>query len=106
MKTIGCSKDPARIEQLKLDAQFHIEEQMGQSALAPTENRPDRYGAIFERIEAVRLLGPGLLLGKVFETIGFGQLPTLPVSGQCTYRVSGRQAQDRALLGGTPRSGP
>lgn len=75
VKTIGCSKDPARIEQLKLDAQCYIEEQMGQSLLELPENRPDWYGAIFDRIEAVRLLGPELLLGKVFDTIGFGQLP-------------------------------
>lgn len=75
VKTIGCSKDPARIEQLKLDARFYIEEQLGQSALDLPEDRPDWFGAIFERIESVRLLGPELLLGKIFDAIGFGQLP-------------------------------
>lgn len=75
VKTIGCSKDPARIEQLKLDAQLYIEEQLGQSALDLPDDRPDWFGSIFERIEAVRLLGPELLLGKIFDAIGFGQLP-------------------------------
>jgi transposase len=75
VKTIGSSKDPARIEQLKLDAQAYIAERVGQSALDLPEDRPDWFGAIFERIDAVKLIGPELLLGKIFDDIGFGQLP-------------------------------
>jgi hypothetical protein len=75
VRTIGCSKDPARIEQLKQDARFYIEEQLGQSAMDLPEDSPDWFGAIFERIESVRLLGPELLLGRIFDAIGFGQLP-------------------------------
>lgn len=36
---------------------------------------PDWFDAIFEKIDAVRLLGPELLLGKIFDEIGFGQVP-------------------------------
>jgi len=74
VKTIGSSKDPAWIEQLKADAHAFIEDRMGQSGLAFAENHPDWFGAIFERIKAVQLLGPDLLLGRIFDEIGFGQV--------------------------------
>lgn len=50
VKTIGSSKDPAWIEQLKADAHAFIGDRMGQSELAFVENHPDWFGAIFERI--------------------------------------------------------
>lgn len=74
VKTIGSSKDFAWIEQLKSDAHAFIEEQMGQAGFAFADNQPDWFGAILERIKSVQLLGPELLLGKIFDEIGFGQV--------------------------------
>lgn len=75
IKTIGSAKDPERIEQLKLDAQAFIDHQFGQVSLDLASEGPDWFDAIFEKIEAVRLLGPELLLGNIFDEIGFGQVP-------------------------------
>jgi len=74
VKSIGSAKDPERIEQLKFDAQAFIDHQLGQVSFDLSQGGHDWFDAIFEKIDAVRLLGPEVLLGKIFDEIGFGQV--------------------------------
>lgn len=75
IKTIGCSCDAEVIEQLIIKGKREIARLSGQ--------RPINFDALkeqelvevfFNRIEAVSLIGPELLLGKLFDEIGFNAI--------------------------------
>ena len=72
IKTIGSSTEPVVIGQLKQLAQQYIDGQMGREGLGLFVVQPDdRFKTIFEKINDIRLLGPELILGKIFDEIGF-----------------------------------
>ena len=72
VKTIGSSSDRAVIEQLKRLAQEFIDGQMGQQTLGLSVAQPDDwFKSVFQKINDIRLLGPELILGRIFDEIGF-----------------------------------
>lgn len=73
--TIGSSSDPAQIEELITKAKRTLAELIGQTLLnfdAPREK--ELVDLFFRGIKEVRLVGPELLLGKLFDRIGFNKI--------------------------------
>ena len=75
LKTIGSSKDSKVIEQLIKQAQLEIDNIQGQQRINfNSEKEKDLLDIFFHSIEGLKLLGPELLLGKLFDQIGFNSL--------------------------------
>ena len=74
-KTIGSSKDSKIIEQLFIQAHQEKEAIQGKQQLNFEINKEnDLVDIFFNAIEEFKLLGPELLLGKIFDQIGFNSL--------------------------------
>jgi transposase len=75
LKTIGSSDDPVRIKNLIQQAQEYINKLTGQIPL-PLEyqKEKDLVDQIFESVNAINLVGPDLILGKLFDEIGFNKI--------------------------------
>lgn len=74
VKTIGSSKDACELEILRKRAQKYIDEYSGQQVFDFEAHDPSWADATFHQIKDVRLLGPELLLGALFNQIGFNQV--------------------------------
>jgi transposase len=75
VKTVGSSADTAVIEQLMLRAKQHILELTGQRPLNfKIEKERDLVDLFFNNINEILLYGPELLLGKLFNDIGFNAI--------------------------------
>ena len=75
VKTIGCSFDPGVIEQLIVKGKQEIARLIGQRPINfDALKEQELVDVFFNRIEAVSLVGPELLLGKLFDEIGFNAL--------------------------------
>lgn len=78
-KTFGCSSDPARIELLYREACHWVEEHQNGVNLFPDEDENARmYDLQFESIaqDQLRLVGPELIFGTLFDRIGYGKART------------------------------
>ena len=76
VKTIGSSKDEEQLTQMKLQAQDYIEAQLGQLHLGLVDPEEEQwFSQMYHCIRRVQLIGPELLLGKLFDQIGFNQIP-------------------------------
>lgn len=73
IKTIGCSEDLDKIKEYKQKASKWLEEQTSQISLDFT-NEKQQIENYLERISEINVIGTDLLLGKIFEEIGFSQL--------------------------------
>jgi len=74
-KTIGCSSDPHHINNLIKEGEVFIKRHLGQLSLDFLLGDDDRYfQSIYDNIEQVQLLGPELVLGKIFNSIGFNAI--------------------------------
>ena len=74
-KTIGNSDDSTAIVQLVLEGKNFIEKYKGQSSLDFVLGDEDKYyQSIYDNIISVQLLGPELILGKIFDEIGFNKI--------------------------------
>ena len=74
-KTIGCSSDPCHINNLVKEGEVFIKKYLGQLSLDFLLGDDDRYfQSIYDNIEQVQLLGPELILGKIFNSIGFNAI--------------------------------
>ena len=74
-KTIGSSSDSTEIDSLLKQAERYIKECVGQTELNFTLGDDDQYyQSIYENIQSVQLLGPELILGKLFNEIGFNRI--------------------------------
>jgi Transposase len=73
VKTIGSSRVPAEIEKLYGEGHTFIQQYAGQQVLQFESEQEvvDRY---FNSLHSFRLVGPELLLGKIFDDIGFNQI--------------------------------
>jgi len=72
IKTLGSSTDSKTVEQLFNKAQEEIETIIGRQHFNfEIEKEKDLVNTFFNAIEEFRLLGPELLLGKIFNQIGF-----------------------------------
>ena len=75
VKTIGCSSDVRVIEQLIIKGKHEITRLRGQQPMNfDALKEQELVDVFFNRIEAVSLVGPELLLGKLFEEIGFNAI--------------------------------
>lgn len=70
IKTIGSSKDPQEIETLVKDGHHYISKFGGQKTL-DFSDEPSLYKSVFESISSHTEVGTQLLLGKIFDDIGF-----------------------------------
>lgn len=75
-RTVGSSKDSTEIERLFKEARKEIERITGQQKLSyDFEKEKELVDIFFHSVEDLKLLGPELLLGKLFDEIGFNQIP-------------------------------
>lgn len=76
VKTIGSSLDQDEITRLKIQASDYILNFQGQKSLlfnAPTDSI--FFESVYRSIQDVQMLGPEIILGKIFDQIGFGAIP-------------------------------
>lgn len=72
--TIGCSSDSLEIEKLYQKGLEYIEQVKGQLSLDLDQNEKEWFEESFKGIKHIRLLGPELLLGRIYDDIGFNQI--------------------------------
>lgn len=74
--TVGSSSNPAEVERLEQKGKQEIEHKLGQEKLYFEDGKENELLDIFFKgIEDLRLMGPELLLGKIFDEIGFNEIP-------------------------------
>ncbi len=74
-KTLGSSSDATKIEELIQEARYYISTFGGQTTIDFVLGDDQRYyNSIYENIEQVQLLGPEIILGKIFNEIGFSAI--------------------------------
>lgn len=75
IKTIGCSSDSCVIEEMMVKGQQEIDRLIKQQSINfDVSKELELIDIFFNRIEAVALVGPELLLGKLFDQIGFNAI--------------------------------
>jgi len=99
VKTIGSSRDSQQIQALEIEGEHYISSLTKQSTINfEIENERVIIDLFFKGIDAIRLVGPELLLGKLFDEIGFnkiqGQLFRPLVITRLVYPVSKLKTTD------------
>lgn len=75
LETIGCSSDAHGVQRLLQEAERRIEALTGQSLMNFEIRREEALIDVFvSGLEGLKLVGPELVLGKVFDEIGFNQV--------------------------------
>ncbi len=76
VKTIGSTKDPERLSVLRKLAKEFIDSQTNQLPLDLNiaDSRSDWFNLVRSSIQFVHLVGPELILGRLFNEIGFDQI--------------------------------
>lgn len=75
-RTVGSSKDSAEIERLFNKAKNEISSISGQLTLSfDFDKEKDLVDTFYNGIEDFKLVGPELLLGKLYDEIGFDKIP-------------------------------
>lgn len=75
VKTMGCSSDAERINQLVAEGQKEIERIKGQQSLHfDASKEKELVDIFFNGIEKISLVGPELLLGRLYDEIGFNAI--------------------------------
>ncbi|MEO5572643.1 MAG: IS1634 family transposase [Bacteroidia bacterium] len=75
-RTVGSSDNKIEIEKLLKDARKEIETVTGQPSLPfDIEKEKELLDIFFNGIEDFKLTGPELLLGKIYDEIGFNKIP-------------------------------
>ena len=75
VKTIGTSMDPLVLDQLNIQAKdelIRLQQQLNFNF--DIDNEKELVDLIFKGIEQIRLVGPELILGKLFDEIGFNSI--------------------------------
>jgi transposase len=76
IKTIGSSSDPVVINRLVSEGENWIKSKVGQLELDFTDEKHTA-NQFLESIEQVTVQGTELLLGKIFDEVGFGAVPDI-----------------------------
>jgi transposase len=75
VKTVGSSKDANKIQILLKKAQEHLAELTGQRSINfEYDKEKELVDLFFNGIDTIRLAGPELVLGKLFDSIGFNKI--------------------------------
>ncbi len=74
IKTIGSSYDADQIEKLVKEGEYWIKQKLGLLEL-DFSNEKQKVEQFFESIEQITVHGTELLLGKIFDEVGFNQIP-------------------------------
>lgn len=75
LKTIGSSGDPDRINSLLEEAEVYIAKLTGQTSINfDYHKEKELMDLFFNGIKEISLVGPDLILGKLFDEIGFGKI--------------------------------
>lgn len=75
IKSIGSSSDPKQINQLYEEARNYIDQLIGQTKMDLfSKEESDWFDNSFNQISNIALLGPDIILGKIFEDIGFSEI--------------------------------
>lgn len=69
LKTVGCSSDPDEIENLFKKALYELPRLYGDTLF---DHKPKPLVTDLEN-DSIRVIGPELIFGKIFDTIGFNQ---------------------------------
>jgi hypothetical protein len=76
VKTIGSSSDQNEITKMKLRAREYIMNFEGQQSLSfDTPTDFTFFESVYRSIQNIQMLGPEIVLGKIFDQIGFGAIP-------------------------------
>lgn len=76
IKTIGSSPDPKKLEELCRQGQAYIDQYRGQQQLSLAYDQDQRFfQSLSQGLQQVQMVGPELILGKLFDEIGFNQIP-------------------------------
>ena len=74
-RTVGSSGDAKEIDRLFKEGKKEVEQLTGQQAiLFDQEKDQDFFESIFNNIEDYKLVGPELILGRLFDEIGFNKI--------------------------------
>ena len=75
-RTVGSSDEPKEIDRLFEEGKKEVEQLTGQQSLLFDQKKDDDFfESIINSIEDYRLVGPELVLGKLFDQIGFNKIP-------------------------------
>jgi len=74
LKTVGSSKNPYEIKALLDEAKHQMRELTGQGVLNFEVNEKELIDLFFNGLNEIKLVGPELILGKLFDQIGFNQI--------------------------------
>lgn len=75
VKTVGSSRDAEQVKLLEVEGERYITSLTKQSTINfEIENEQTVIDLFFKGINAIRLVGPELLLGKLFDEIGFNKI--------------------------------
>lgn len=78
IQTIGSSKDEFELATLRRKARHFLAERSGQLPLPLSiQEEEDWFFEVFNSIKKIRLIGPELILGKLFDEIGFNAIPQM-----------------------------
>lgn len=74
VKTIGSSVNALEVENYFREGQNWIKKKMGQESL-DLDNEEGTFSTFISGIKQIRVVGTELLLGKIFDSIGFNMIP-------------------------------
>jgi transposase len=86
VKTIGSSKDSKEIERLELEAKQFVQEYTGIQVLDFTDHKKI-FSEVLSSIVSHKLVGIQYVLGKIFDDIGFNQIPETLFKDLVLYRL-------------------
>lgn len=97
IKSVGSSSDPVQIENLVVQAKQWMNRRTGQTSL-DLFNEAKPVEQLLDNIQQIKIAGTRLLLGKIYDEIGFHQIPdellrTLVISRVC-FPVSKRKTTE------------
>ena len=91
LATIGVASGEEEVRRLSAEAEKWIQERMGQTEMALSsgmEDEAEETERVLSKVEAVMLNGTQLLLGRIYDSIGFGAIPDSELKQLVVARVS------------------
>jgi len=76
VRSIGCSKDEAELKLLEAQARTELESLRFQLSLNFGGSEREKAALELLNTSSIRAVGPELILGKIFDSIGFNKIPS------------------------------